>query len=155
MKRIISLVLVIGALLSVSSVAFAADWDWPGQFPQTSQGASGNYVRAIQNMCKYNAGVSITVDGVFGSGTRSAVKAFQNRHNLPDDGIVGYDTWAKMQSQITPRVNATLTGEYKIMLDSGQYSNTSFYSWKAVDLWQWKTYVAAPGSAPGTWYPLG
>lgn len=38
-------------------------------------------------------GFPLVVDGIFGKGTRQAVKDFQNRHGLVDDGIAGYRTW--------------------------------------------------------------
>lgn len=35
-------------------------------------------------------------DGIFGSGTENAVKAFQRRNGLSVDGIVGKNTWGKL-----------------------------------------------------------
>jgi len=35
-------------------------------------------------------------DGVFGSGTRAAVRAFQRDHGLTVDGIAGRKTWAAL-----------------------------------------------------------
>jgi peptidoglycan hydrolase-like protein with peptidoglycan-binding domain len=34
-----------------------------------------------------------TIDGVFGLGTKSAVRAFQKANDLVADGIVGQQTW--------------------------------------------------------------
>jgi peptidoglycan hydrolase-like protein with peptidoglycan-binding domain len=39
------------------------------------------------------AGLSVTVDGNFGSGTETAVKTFQSGHGLTADGVVGSKTW--------------------------------------------------------------
>ncbi|MEG2347965.1 MAG: peptidoglycan-binding protein, partial [Cetobacterium sp.] len=39
-------------------------------------------------------------DGVFGEGTREAVKAFQRTSGLDDDGIVGPSTWGALHSEI-------------------------------------------------------
>ena len=39
------------------------------------------------------------VDGIFGSGTKSAVLAFQKAQGLSDDGIVGKDTLHKLQNR--------------------------------------------------------
>jgi peptidoglycan hydrolase-like protein with peptidoglycan-binding domain len=36
------------------------------------------------------------VDGKYGSHTMDAVKVFQRRHNLEDDGLVGPRTWAAL-----------------------------------------------------------
>ena len=41
-------------------------------------------------------GVSLSVDGSFGTATRDAVVAFQTRNQLTSDGIVGPDTWLQL-----------------------------------------------------------
>ncbi len=38
------------------------------------------------------------IDGRLGKKTRAAIKAFQRRHNLKADGVVGEKTWAALQS---------------------------------------------------------
>jgi peptidoglycan hydrolase-like protein with peptidoglycan-binding domain len=47
------------------------------------------------------AGEEAPVTGVFGSPTRSAVKAFQEAHGLPVDGQIGTTTWNALL-QFTP-----------------------------------------------------
>ena len=42
------------------------------------------------------SGSSLVVDGIFGIGTLSAVRAFQNKYGLTVDGIVGPQTWTKL-----------------------------------------------------------
>ncbi len=49
---------------------------------------TGVYVNSIQ---------PVTIDGVFGAGTETAVRQFQDFFNLTQDGIVGQKTWEKMQ----------------------------------------------------------
>ena len=44
---------------------------------------------------------SVTVDSVFGSGTRDAVIAAQRRFGLPQTGIVNYDTWDEIYDQFS------------------------------------------------------
>ncbi|MDH6565714.1 peptidoglycan hydrolase-like protein with peptidoglycan-binding domain [Streptomyces sp. SAI-117] len=38
------------------------------------------------------------VDGEFGSGTESAVRAFQDERGLNADGVVAHDTWVALRS---------------------------------------------------------
>jgi peptidoglycan hydrolase-like protein with peptidoglycan-binding domain len=60
--------------------------------PTQSQGNRGVDVVAIQYLLRHQ-GYSITVDGIFGSGTLAAVKSFQSSKGLASDGIVGPNTW--------------------------------------------------------------
>lgn len=45
--------------------------------------------------------LGIVSDGIFGKGTESAVKDYQRRNNLLDDGIVGSEMWGKLLSSQT------------------------------------------------------
>lgn len=58
--------------------------------PLLRQGAVGDHVRELQRA------LGVTVDGQFGPATRAAVVAFQRRHSLLPDGIVGQMTWAAL-----------------------------------------------------------
>jgi hypothetical protein len=40
--------------------------------------------------------LGVGADGVFGPGTRRAVKSFQRSHGLPADGVVGPATWSAL-----------------------------------------------------------
>jgi hypothetical protein len=55
------------------------------------RGSRGPYVERVQRV------VGVTADGIFGKGTKRAVKRFQRRHGLVADGIVGPATWAAMK----------------------------------------------------------
>jgi peptidoglycan hydrolase-like protein with peptidoglycan-binding domain len=55
-----------------------------------------NPVRAIQSI------VGAAVDGKFGHKTQAAVKAYQKKNGLKDDGIVGILTWSKMLTGAIP-----------------------------------------------------
>lgn len=76
------------------------EYSYPGYPLQT--GSVGNYVTVLQVMLNrigqnYPAIPRISpVDGVFGSRTEDAVKAFQRIFNLTPDGIVGQGTWYKL-----------------------------------------------------------
>lgn len=62
------------------------------------KGAKGEQVKALQRMLYamgYDLGAS-KVDGDFGSKTDAAVRAFQKKHGLTVDGIVGKNTWEKL-----------------------------------------------------------
>jgi N-acetylmuramoyl-L-alanine amidase len=54
------------------------------------RGSTGINVERIQRA------VGANPDGIFGSGTETKVKAYQSRHGLTADGIVGKDTWNTM-----------------------------------------------------------
>jgi len=55
------------------------------------KGASGSNVKTLQR----NLG-GLTIDGIFGAKTETAVKAYQKKNRLVADGIVGPKTWAKL-----------------------------------------------------------
>lgn len=64
-------------------------------YPTIRQGAKGDIVVQLQDLLA-KTGSSLTIDGIFGNGTRSAVQAFQKKYGLVVDGIVGPKTWAKL-----------------------------------------------------------
>lgn len=51
------------------------------------RGSSGKIVKVWQVI------VGVTPDGIFGSATESATKAFQRNHSLSVDGVVGQQSW--------------------------------------------------------------
>ena len=59
------------------------------------RGARGDLVKQLQTLLSKD-GSSLEIDGIFGPGTQSAVRAFQSRHNLVVDGIVGPKTWTEL-----------------------------------------------------------
>ncbi len=54
--------------------------------------------REIQQALKNAGFYTGTVDGKIGPKTREAIKEFQRVHGLVDDGVVGKQTWAKLQA---------------------------------------------------------
>lgn len=54
------------------------------------KGSSGEEVKKLQSK------LGLTADGIFGSGTETAVKDFQTKNGLTADGIVGPGTWGKL-----------------------------------------------------------
>lgn len=64
--------------------------------PTLRKGAKGNITKLLQERL-VNLGYSTNgVDGIFGSGTYSAVREFQKTRGLSVDGIVGQNTWRKL-----------------------------------------------------------
>jgi len=61
-------------------------------------GDSGSGVRQIQSALAAK-GYGVSVDGKFGAQTDQAVKSFQAKNGLKQDGIVGPATWAKLQAK--------------------------------------------------------
>jgi peptidoglycan hydrolase-like protein with peptidoglycan-binding domain len=63
------------------------------------KGSKGDAVRALQRQLKFQLGYrSVTVDGVFGQATQTAVKGFQAKRKLTADGVVGPATWKAIVS---------------------------------------------------------
>lgn len=66
------------------------------------QGARGNAVKAIQyalNKLGYGNSGTSSIDGIFGSKTTEAVKAFQKAMGIQQDGIVGKNTRKKFKAK--------------------------------------------------------
>lgn len=66
--------------------------------PTLKKGANGDEVKVLQKLlvaCGYDCGKA-GIDGDFGNGTLSAVKAFQKAEGLADDGVAGAKTWAAL-----------------------------------------------------------
>lgn len=61
------------------------------------KGSSGDPVKKLQTALNKN-GYNLTVDGIFGSKTESALKSYQSKHSLTVDGIAGAKTWASLNS---------------------------------------------------------
>jgi len=64
-------------------------------FPIVRPSDNNNLVRIVQ-LALGDYGYSLTADGVYGSGTLAAVKAFQGSRGLTKDGVVGQNTWAAL-----------------------------------------------------------
>lgn len=83
----------------------------------------GCYAKAVQLL------VYVHPDGIFGSGTKEAVEAFQKEHGLTADGIVGHKTWMMLitgeaeQSGDCPNVQPPNFKQYDSRWGSKMYSN--------------------------------
>lgn len=77
----------------------------PASYPGTAlqTGSRGNSVRTIQEQLNvisdaYPRIPKVAEDGVFGQGTETAVREFQEIFGLTPDGIVGFNTWYKISA---------------------------------------------------------
>lgn len=57
------------------------------------EGSSGPVVKQLQQRLQEKGFNPGSIDGVFGLGTKAAVRAFQKANGLEPDGIVGQQTW--------------------------------------------------------------
>lgn len=81
------------------------------------RGSRGNEVKLIQYYLNFlsffnNRLPSIDTDGIFGPATENAVKVFQREYGLTADGIVGKDTWNRLQDAYFSTLNS-LPDEYR------------------------------------------
>ena len=70
--------------------------DPSGNVPTLRRGSTGKVVKDLQLYLNAKIGAGLEPDGVFGAKTEEAVKAFQKKHGLTADGVVGPKTWAAM-----------------------------------------------------------
>lgn len=64
--------------------------------PTLKKGVSGNITKLLQEKLVKLGYSTNGIDGIFGSGTHSAVREFQKTRGLSIDGIVGQNTWRKL-----------------------------------------------------------
>ena len=79
-----------------------SDGTWGGT--TLRQGSTGSAVEQLQfwlnTLAQYESSIpSLTVDGVYGTGTANAVRAFQRKYGLTVDGVVGRNTWTELYDQ--------------------------------------------------------
>jgi peptidoglycan hydrolase-like protein with peptidoglycan-binding domain len=105
MKRVISaLAAVLMALgLAMGTAVAPADAATPA-WPVVKSGQTSANVKAVQHLLTAR-GHSTTADGIFGSGTKAKVVAFQKSKGLAADGIVGANTWPKLTSAMVREGN--------------------------------------------------
>jgi Putative peptidoglycan binding domain len=73
-------------------------------WPLEQKGSTGENVRSIQYLLNARASATeqLVVDGIFGSATDAAVRAFQAEHGLTADGDVGNQTWPVLIIEVSP-----------------------------------------------------
>ncbi len=81
------------ALVLAATVAFALAGPGLAARPTLRLGSQGPHVEALQRRLAHWGYYRGPVDGQFGPLTEEAVRLFQKRNGLPEDGVVGRDTW--------------------------------------------------------------
>lgn len=99
----------------------------PITYPTLRKGSKGDMVVMMQDLLSKN-GSSLQVDGDFGSGTATAVRAFQKSHGLEIDGVCGPKTWAALLS--TVGLDET---DKNVEIPTVQYTDSE----KIAILWDW------------------
>jgi len=82
-------------------------------------GSRGDAVRNLQIALNSLMGAGLSVDGIYGSKTASAVRAFQKKYGLSADGIFGNNSRAKLKS-----VYHAASGAYRAL--SGLYMTDEY-----------------------------
>ncbi len=71
-------------------------------------GSTGDSVRQLETRLKELGLYSGPIDGGFGGGVESAVKSFQSSSGLPQDGLVGPQTWSALLPGAQPPTSPLL-----------------------------------------------
>lgn len=95
LKRLTAFLLILALLLSCFCFAQAVT------YKTLKTGSRGSDVKKMQTALKEKGYYTQKVDGIFGKGTLSAVKAFQKENGLKVDGIAGPQTLSKLYSKNT------------------------------------------------------
>lgn len=108
--RLYTAVNSLSELRSQGQQFYAINWSSPNAL---QIGDTGEKVRQLQYMLSVlSAYISeippLSVDGIFGQGTRAAVLAAQRRFRLPETGVVDAPTWDEIYDQFAGIENTTL-----------------------------------------------
>ena len=122
LRFLFALIILLSAGMATVNFAYASQsYEVVSAAAVIKQGSRGTVVKTIQQKLKkwgYYAG---SVDGIFGSGTKKAVMAFQKKNKLTADGIVGAKTAAALGISLSSSSSsASTTG-------AGGYSSNDVY----------------------------
>lgn len=105
--------------LTVDGIAGGNTWE--KLIATVRQDDNSNAVRAVQDQLRSGYGYSsVTVDGIFGSGTSSAVRDFQSKRGLTVDGVVGLNTWHALVTGTGTGSSGTVAGLASQILNSSR-----------------------------------
>jgi peptidoglycan hydrolase-like protein with peptidoglycan-binding domain len=77
-------------------------------------GSRGSTVKTLQTMLNKVNNAGLTVDGIFGASTRTAVRNYQSKKGLSVDGIAGPKTWAALEADYKNASYIIFSGKYII-----------------------------------------
>jgi peptidoglycan hydrolase-like protein with peptidoglycan-binding domain len=85
-------------LAGLPVVGWVGPKTWPKLIITVQNGSTGHAVSAVQWQLRHEYGFTmLAVDGIFGPKTKAAVKSFQKKYKLAQDGIVGPHTWMALE----------------------------------------------------------
>lgn len=159
--------MALGLTAGAGAPAYAAT------YPTLATGSTGANVTSLQYLLT-SRGYATTADGDFGSGTKSAVTAFQSAHGLGADGIAGPATFGAMVTTIRQGDSGPAVQALQVQLvkhgssvvtdgDFGPATNTAVRSFQSANglgvdgvvgpaTWQALLGTGGGGSTPGTTY---
>jgi peptidoglycan hydrolase-like protein with peptidoglycan-binding domain len=140
---------------------------WPVLIVQVSAGSSGGAVRAVQSQIHSRSGW-LTIDGILGPETESAIRFFQEDIGLSVDGIVGARTWNALVSGYLRAQGGQACSQHVFQawthddrVSAGQEATPQAVdalfarTWHAADGWSFDQCDVAAGSFFCTWRRSG
>ena len=126
-RRILAVSLLAVLMLTAVAAAFSASPTTAGvaEAATLQQGSSGSKVSEIQQRLKNWGYYSGSVDGIFGSGTKSAVVSFQRRNGLTAEGIVGPATAAAIGVTLSSSSSTTTSSSSSVLKRGSSGSKVS------------------------------
>ena len=99
--RIYTAVTALSELRSQGQKYYANSWAGKDPIQEGNRGIKVEHLQyTLRVLAAYIPEIPpVNVDGIFGPATRNAVLAAQRRFNLPQTGIVDYDTWNEIYAQ--------------------------------------------------------
>ncbi|MBO5837745.1 MAG: peptidoglycan-binding protein [Oscillospiraceae bacterium] len=107
---------------------YANSWSPPNGL---EVGDTGEKVRLLQYMLSVLSSFipsipPVSVDGIFGNATRSAVLAAQRRFGLPETGTVGAQTWNEIYDQFSGIENTALRSQEQFPNSNNRNGNNNY-----------------------------
>lgn len=123
--RLYTAVTSLSELRSQGQQFYAIEWSPPNGL---QIGDTGSKVRFLQYMLAVLSEFipeipPVTVDGIYGPATRSAVLAAQRRFRLPETGTVGAQTWDEIYAQYSGIETTALRSEERFPTAAAQNGN--------------------------------